>query len=256
MRHVELGCGLIAIGRQWGTTPRVPSETEAVDFLQSAYDAGIRFFDTAPSYGLSEQRLALFLDTLTSDQRREVQISTKFGEHWDIEQQGVYTDHSLEALKRSFDNSQKLLGQIAVLQLHKTTPQLLLDSDIDQALAYAQNCGVAKLGASVSDAESASIAINDNRLDVIQIPYNEASAQFKQYIETASNNGKELLINRPLQMGNIATHTKSPEDKEEKITNALQLILQKDFNGVILSGTSSTKHLKENISAFNRALEL
>ena len=71
MSSIELGCGLIAIGRPWGTTAEVPSEAEAIDFLQFAYDSGIRFFDTAPSYGLSEERLGHFLDLLTPQQRAE-----------------------------------------------------------------------------------------------------------------------------------------------------------------------------------------
>jgi aryl-alcohol dehydrogenase-like predicted oxidoreductase len=251
--RTELGCGLIAIGRQWGTTPEVPSEAEAINFLHSAYDLGIRFFDTAPSYGLSEQRLGLFLESLTDEQRKEVRVATKFGEHWDEERQAPYTDHSFEALKSSFDRSRRLLGEIAILQLHKTTPELLSDPDVQHAFAYARSRGVAKIGASISDPESAAVALADKRFNVIQLPYNAVSSQFQDYVAAAPRNDKELIINRPLQMGSLTTNTQSSEEKRARVVEAFRFILQEDFDGVILTGTSNVEHLEENLAAFERA---
>ncbi len=112
----------------------MPTEADAVHFLESAYELGIRFFDTAPSYGLSEERLGIFLDSLSPEQRSSVTVATKFGEHWNSDNQSAYADHSLEALKRSLDQSRHRLGQIAILQLHKTTPELLADPNVDEAL--------------------------------------------------------------------------------------------------------------------------
>lgn len=252
MSSVELGCGLVAIGRPWGTTAKVPSETDAIDFLQSAYDSGIRFFDTAPSYGLSEERLGHFLDTLTPQQRTEVIVATKFGEHWDKSQEAPYTDHSLEALKRSLDNSKRLLGQIAILQLHKATPELLNDSDIHEALDYAMELGIPKLGVSVSDPATAEAAIADPKFSVLQLPYNASSPIFQEVIHHAEAAGKELLINRPFQMGRISANS-TPDNKRQLAIDAFRFILQEDFNGVVLTGTSNSHHLQENIEAFNKA---
>lgn len=253
MGRVELGCGLISIGRQWGTTPEIPSEADAINFLQSAYDQGIRFFDTAPSYGLSELRLGAFLRTLTEEQRKGVQVATKFGEHWDAQKQTAYTNHSLDALKRSFDRSRELLGKIAILQLHKTTPELLASPEVQSAFDYVQASGAVKIGASVSDVPSAAIAITDERVDVVQLPYNQASEQFKHYVAAARSGNKELLINRPLQMGSLTAETQSADEKQTRVVDAFRFILQEDFDGVILTGTSNTKHLRENMAAFEMA---
>lgn len=253
MGRVEFGCGLISIGRPWGTTPEVPSEAAAINFLQNAYDLGVRFFDTAPSYGLSEQRLGVFLKTLTAEQRKEVRVATKFGEHWDSQKQAAYADHSLDALKRSFDRSRELLGEIAILQLHKTTPELLTDPDVSQAFDYALASGVPKIGVSVSDVQSAAIAITAKRLSVIQLPYNQASEQFKHYVAVARSSDKELLINRPLQMGSLTAEVQSVEEKQARVVDAFRFILQEDFDGVILTGTSNIEHLKENMAAFEAA---
>lgn len=248
MSNVELGCGLIAIGRQWGTTPEVPSEADALHFLESAYESGIRFFDTAPSYGLSEERLGKFLQSLPADQRNEVTVATKFGEHWDKESQTSFVDHSLEALRRSLDQSIRLLGQVAILQLHKTTPELLSNPDVIQAFAYAQELGISRRGVSVSDPESATKVMQDPRFTVMQFPYNRASSQFQEFIQGAKTHGKYLLINRPFQMGQATVGNAG--DKQTAAVEAFRFILQEDFEGVVLTGTSNTEHLQGNIAAF------
>ncbi len=252
MSSIELGCGLIAIGRPWGTTAEVPSEADAISFLQSAYTLGVRFFDTAPSYGLSEERLGHFLDLLTPQQRAGITVATKFGEHWDESQGAPYADHSLEALKRSLDNSMRLLGHIAILQLHKATPALLDDADLHRAFDYAVELGIPKLGVSVSDPVTGRVGIADSALSVLQLPYNASSLVFQDVIREAAAANKEVIINRPFQMGRITADT-TPDNKQQLAIDAFRFILKEDFNGVVLTGTSSSHHLQENIEAFNSA---
>ncbi len=255
MSNAELGCGLIAIGRQWGTTPEIPSKADALRFLQGAYDLGIRFFDTAPSYGLSEERLGIFLHSLSPKQRNEVRVATKFGEHWDTRDQAAYTDHSLDALKRSLDQSLERLGKITILQLHKTTPELLRSRVIARAFDYALEYGVGQLGVSVGDTASAASALADSRFSVLQLPYNQATPQFHDVVASARECGKELLINRPLQMGNIIAPPQDAEAKREAVMSAFNFILQENFDGVVLTGTANLEHLQENMAAFTIAAE-
>ena len=130
-------------------------------FLEHAVELGIRYFDTAPSYGLSEERLGRFLRTLPESIRRELTIATKFGEHWNRGASQPYVDHSYDALRRSLDQSLAHLGRVDVLQLHKTSPEVLESGDLARAWEYARSLGITRLGASVSDLESAALAIAD-----------------------------------------------------------------------------------------------
>jgi D-threo-aldose 1-dehydrogenase len=70
----ELGFGAAVIGNLYRTT----SAEEATTALNTAWDAGIRYFDTAPHYGLglSEQRLGAALRTRP---RNEYVVSSKVG---------------------------------------------------------------------------------------------------------------------------------------------------------------------------------
>ncbi|MDG2070217.1 MAG: aldo/keto reductase [Pseudomonadales bacterium] len=70
----ELGFG----GAPLGSRGSQVSDEQASQILEAAYDAGIRYFDTAPLYGhgLSERRLGGFLQTLPRD---SFSLSSKVG---------------------------------------------------------------------------------------------------------------------------------------------------------------------------------
>lgn len=70
----ELGFGGLAVGNLYRPT----SNEEAYSAIQAAWQGGIRYFDTAPSYGygLSERRIG---DALREFDRKSYVISTKVG---------------------------------------------------------------------------------------------------------------------------------------------------------------------------------
>lgn len=70
----ELGFGGLAVGNLY----RLTSHEEASNAIKSAWQAGVRYFDTAPSYGygLSERRIG---DALREFDRESFVISTKVG---------------------------------------------------------------------------------------------------------------------------------------------------------------------------------
>jgi D-threo-aldose 1-dehydrogenase len=109
-------------------------EATAADTLQAAWDAGIRYYDTAPYYGrgLSEIRCGRFLDTKP---RSEFVLSSKVG-RWFFPPAkpdqfqtapwagGLHFDHvhdySYDGIMRSYEQSQMRLGmnRIDLLLIH------------------------------------------------------------------------------------------------------------------------------------------
>lgn len=80
-RKLRNGLELSEVGlgaAQLGNMHRVTSDDEAEETLEAAWSGGIRYFDTAPHYGLglSERRLA---DGLRSRSRSQFVMSTKVG---------------------------------------------------------------------------------------------------------------------------------------------------------------------------------
>lgn len=68
-------------GWMWGGADR----KEAIAAIQAAYDNGVTSIDTAPAYGqgVSEEIVAEAIKDLPRDR---IQILTKFGLRWDVQQ--------------------------------------------------------------------------------------------------------------------------------------------------------------------------
>jgi aryl-alcohol dehydrogenase-like predicted oxidoreductase len=248
--------GLLEIGKPWGHVPSaVPEESKAIEFLEFAFESGIRYFDSAASYAVAEQRFGKFLQSLTPAQRGTVTVATKFGEHWDFEKDEPYVDHSFEGLARSLGNSMRLLGKIDVLQLHKATPEVLRSGDLERAWELAGSFGIGILGPSVSDLDSARIALESRRYQMMQLPFNMEFQKFQDVIPQASAQGMYLAVNRPFAMGKLL-YSEGQESAHEKRVAALAFVLKQRFRGVVLTGTKTKAHLMENQQAFAEAVQL
>jgi D-threo-aldose 1-dehydrogenase len=126
----ELGFGGAGIGNLYHTTSNIGSELA----VTTAFEKGIRLFDTAPHYGagLSERRLGVALHSLM-DQKPVV--STKVGrmlkplakgepaQEFGFVEEAPFArtyDYSYDAVMRSFEDSIQRLGvqQIDILYMH------------------------------------------------------------------------------------------------------------------------------------------
>lgn len=114
--ELSFGCSSI------GNLGRVVDDESVYDVLDHAWNAGIRYFDTAPHYGrgLSEQRLGNYL---ASKSRDDYVISTKVGRVLSPGAQlpesdgfvqplpnAVRYDYTAEGILESFEHSCELLG--------------------------------------------------------------------------------------------------------------------------------------------------
>jgi D-threo-aldose 1-dehydrogenase len=126
----ELGFGCAPIANLY----RAVTEAEARTALEAAWDAGIRYFDTAPLYGLglSETRLNPFL---RGKPRGDYVISTKigrlfriatpqtrdgFGKWYDVPSRNEVYDYSYDGVMRSLEMSLERLGldRVDILYAH------------------------------------------------------------------------------------------------------------------------------------------
>ncbi|MGB3375712.1 MAG: aldo/keto reductase [Microbacterium sp.] len=183
----QLGYGAANVGNLF----RALTDDEAWGVLEAAWDAGIRYFDTAPHYGLglSERRLGAFLQTKPRD---EFIVSTKAGRllrpNPDHQAGGLDTDNDFfvpDDVRREWDfteagirasiaESQERLGldRIDLLYLHDPERH-----DLDLAIAEAFPAlekvrsegmvGAIGIGAMTADALARSVREAD--LDIIMV---------------------------------------------------------------------------------------
>lgn len=249
MSDIELGLGLISIGRTWGIrNVPPPTREESMELLSLAVKQGIRFFDTAPAYASSETLLGAFLAS-SPGLRDQLTVSTKMGEFWEESSGGTKFDHSYDKLAASIESSLKLLGHIDLLQVHKANPDNIVSDGVLRAIDFAKSCGIDAVGASVSDIETAKLVCASGCYRYIQFPFNRENTTLQPVFETARKHKIGILVNRPLAMGKLA----EDRDKRSAIRDAFNFILKQDFNGWILTGTSSKHHLIENVAAFHAA---
>ena len=102
-----LGLGTVKLGRDQGVKyPNgftIPDDTQALALLRQARELGINLIDTAPAYGVSEQRLG----PLLRGQRDEWVIVSKSGE--EFEQGQSHFDFSPAHTRLSVERSLKRL---------------------------------------------------------------------------------------------------------------------------------------------------
>jgi len=126
----QLGFGGAGIGDLF----EVISEAQAAATLQAAWDAGIRYYDTAPWYGLTQSEHR-FGRALYRQPRRDFVLSTKVGRtmhavhHAETYDRGIWSgglpfqvrfDYSYDGVMRAFEDSLQRLGlsRIDLLLIH------------------------------------------------------------------------------------------------------------------------------------------
>lgn len=129
----KAGFGGVAVGNGFNENPSVP----CMQSVEAAWDAGIRYFDTSPWYGLgiSERRMGL---ALKDKNRDEYTLSTKIGRvlypHEDFDASktiwkgkmnfGYRYDYTAEGTRRSVEDSLQRLGvsSLDIVFIHDLSP--------------------------------------------------------------------------------------------------------------------------------------
>lgn len=245
-RPYRIGCGLIRIGWKWDyQDQRVPSEKQSQAFLLHAANRGVRFFDTAPAYGLSEERLGKFLSE-HPELRPGMFIASKCGQTFDFgRMDAAPNDYSPDAVERSLSRSLSLLGKpIDLIQIHSATAQLLeneLGSGtgiIEMLNRYRRAGDIKYLGLTFSrwDASKKNIledALVSGDFWTIQVPYNRDNTGLQWAIEMAAHYRIGVISNRPLASGKLSHTTE----------DAISFILDNPRINIALVGTANPMHL-------------
>ncbi|MDA8747369.1 aldo/keto reductase [Litoreibacter sp.] len=137
-------------GAPLGNLYRKVKEDDAQAALQAAFDAGIRYFDTAPQYGLGRSE-GRFGEAIKRFGRDNIQLSTKIGRllvdcephevtpeaFVDVPQKRIVFDYSYDGVMRSYEASKQ--------RLDVTSADILLIHDVDVFSQGSQELSDAKV---------------------------------------------------------------------------------------------------------------
>lgn len=188
------------IGGRYIGAPRI-EKREAVKILETAFDAGVNFFDASDKYGDGEsERL---LGEAFHDRRKKVVLATKCG----ITSRGdrCFTrEYVRSCAEKSLANMKT--DCIDVFQLTKPDLGLIESGDIYRTLEELKAEGKIRFsGVSTGTDEETCRLIDDNRVDTLQIFYNLLHVRPNEtFISKAFSAGIGLIVRSPLSSGVLA----------------------------------------------------
>ncbi len=167
-------------------------EAEAERLLLAAADAGITFFDSARSYGLSEGRLGRAL----GPRRHEFVFCTKVG--YGVE---GHADWTGGCIARGIDDALGRMGtdRIEVVLLHSCPADVALRDDILGALEGAKRAGKALAVGYSGDNEDLAAAIESGRFDAVEMSLSLVDqGAIERQLARARERGLGVIAKRPL----------------------------------------------------------
>lgn len=239
-----LGLGTVKFGRNEGVKyPNafdLPDEQSLARLLATAKDLGINLLDTAPAYGLSEERLGRLL----KGQRDQWIIVGKAGENFEDGQSSF--NFSAEYFEESFQRSLKRLqtDYIDIFLIHSDGSDLdiLSNGDLIEKMHDFKKRGLVRaIGASTKTTQGALKALE--LMDVVMATYTPSYADEKPALDYALQNNKGVILKKALSSGH-----------DTNIRDAMTFAFSHKAVGSVITGTINPDHLRENASAVIAAL--
>ncbi|MEO0414673.1 MAG: aldo/keto reductase [Verrucomicrobiota bacterium] len=243
----RLGLGTVKIGRNQGVKyPKafdLPSDNEVVTLLETARDQGINLIDTAPAYGLSEERLGKLMT-----HRDDWVICSKAGE--DFQNGESSHDFSGSAITASVERSLRRLktDRIDCLLLHSDGQdmEILNESGAVEALFALKEAGkVLSIGISTKTIEGGLHAF-ELGMDIVMATYNPWHTEEAPILEKAAELGRTVFVKKAFGSGWLGNQD---DAKPMSPAETLQFTLNHPCQPIIITGTINQKHLIDNCAA-------
>lgn len=239
-----IGLGTVKFGRNakvhYPAQFELPSDKAIAELLNCAEDLGINLLDTAPAYGLSEERLGKLL----KGQRNKWVISSKVGEEFD----GVtsYFDFTPAHIKYSIERSLKRLNtdylDIVLVHSNGEDQKIIEEYSVFDTLHKMKQAGhIRAFGMSTKTVNGGMLAVEQS--DVVMVMHNPIYTEEQAVIDYAHQLGKGIFIKKALASGHLE---KIPGADAVKV--AMDCIFQEQGVTSVIVGTLNPDHLKHNVS--------
>ena len=206
----------------------LPSEQETSRLLNGVLDLGINLIDTAPAYGLSEQRIGRHIST----RRREFILSTKVGETF-ANGKSSY-DFSARAVAESVERSLTRLKTTFVDFLFIHSDGREIEAETIAAIQRAKNQRKTRfIGISGKSIDSARRALK--WADALMIEYHPRDKSHEHIIEEAGKSGVAVFVKKPLASGQIPAR------------EAIPFSLKNPHVATLVIGGLNLEHIKQNL---------
>ncbi|MCA9154409.1 MAG: aldo/keto reductase, partial [Planctomycetales bacterium] len=190
----QLGYGSMGIRgpNTWGV--RVASDEAAEAILNQTLDAGINFIDTAPDYGISEERIGRYIGS----RRGEFFLATKCGCAYVQHDDHIHIEHDYkpDVVRRNLETSLQRLrtDHVDVLQFHGGDAKTLEREGLIDLLEDFRRQGLVRFIGTSSSLPNLPDLIALGVFDTFQIPYSCLAPQHHDWISRAAATGAGIII--------------------------------------------------------------
>ena len=240
----RLGYGAMRLTGMPGNFGPYAKWDEGKALLQRAVELGVTFFDSARSYG-PEWADKIIADALHPHQR-DVFIATKGGVDKPSANK-VIVDGSAETLTQQIDDALRNLrvDQIDLFQLHRVDPNTEIETSV-AALEMARQAGKIRfIGLSNVDQVQLDRALSVAPIATVQNRFNQVEAEQGDLVDYTAELGIGFIPYGPLGANPMKPGAALPAQE------ALAWLLRRSPNIVVIPGTTSIKHLEENVRAWD-----
>lgn len=238
-----LGLGTVKLGRDQGVKYpngfRIPDDGQARQLLDLARDLGINLIDTAPAYGVSEERLG----SLLLGQRDHWVVVSKVGEEF-VDGRSRF-DFSPEHTRLSVERSLKRLrtDRIELVLVHSDgrDVEILQHSGVYETLAELKREGkILGFGLSGKTVEGGLLALEQG--DCAMVTYNLNERAERPVLDYAQAHTKGILVKKALASGHACL---APGDDPVRLS--FEMLFAHPGVGAAIIGTINPQHLSDNV---------
>ena len=284
----SIGLGMAALGRPGyvnlshavdleGNYDGAAMEQRAYQVLDSAWAGGVRYFDTARSYGRGEEFLGGWL-SLRGIEAQAVSVGSKWGyvytAGWQVQAEAhEVKEHSLALLRRQWAESHAHLGgYLRIYQIHSATPEsgVLENREVLAELGRLRAAGLA-IGLSTSGPQQAATIRQALTLRVAGVPLFAAVQSTWNVLEPSAGAalaeahaaGLAVIVKEALANGRLTERNAEPSfarqlallrSEAARLGTSLDALslaaaLAQPWATTVLSGAATVAHMQSNLSA-------
>ena len=261
IRISRLGLGTVKFGRnqsvKYPEAFELPSDNEARTLLHSARDFGINLLDTAPAYGVSEERLGYLL----RGERKNWVICTKAGEEFSRNYEGdgkSNFDFEPAALRLSVERSLRRLrtDYLDIILIHSdgNDSHLIHHHQVLHTLSKLKQEGwIRAYGMSTKTLEGGIICAQE--ADVVMATFDPQQEDDQTLMQSCTAHKAGVLLKKIFNSGHLLTdnqtgsQTSSHADKSANaiIEQQMKVIFAQSAVNSAIIGTLNCQHLRSNV---------
>jgi aryl-alcohol dehydrogenase-like predicted oxidoreductase len=239
-----LGLGTVKFGRNQkikypgGDGFALPTDREVESLLDLCLEGSINLLDTAPAYGVAEERLGKLL----GERRTSFFLVTKTGEEFENgESRYDFTaKHTRHSIERSLKRLRTDYLDCVLVHSSRDDVRVITQSPVVETLAKAKEEGkILSVGVSTCTVQGGRLAVD--LTDCVMVSFNRSYTEEKAVIDYAHKKGRAVLIKKGLASGHV--------DKLGSLEDNIRFVIETAGVTSLVFGSIRSASIVSNIKA-------